>query len=100
MADQKITEGDVRHVALLSRLDFNEQEVQRFTKDLNNILAHVEKLNELDTANVEPTSHSLKMENVFREDEVQPSLTSDQALANAPDREGSFFKVPQIIQEL
>ncbi len=100
MAQQKITEGDVRHVAHLSRLEFNDTEIQRFTKDLNNILTYVDKLNELDTSAVEPTSHSLKMENVFREDVVQPSLTNEQALANAPEREGPFFKVPQIIQEL
>jgi aspartyl-tRNA(Asn)/glutamyl-tRNA(Gln) amidotransferase subunit C len=99
MGSEKITEADVRHVAHLSRLEFDDTEIPRFTKDLNNILAHVDKLAELDTANVEPTSHSLKMANVFREDEVRPSLTNDQALANAPEREGPFFRVPQIIQD-
>ncbi|KPL11243.1 glutamyl-tRNA amidotransferase [candidate division BRC1 bacterium SM23_51] len=99
MADEKISEGDVRHVAHLSRLQFDDDEVRRLAKDLNNILAYVDKLAELDTENVEPTSHALKMENVLREDEVRPSLTSEQALANAPEREGPFFKVPQIIQE-
>jgi len=99
MADAKITEADVRHVAHLSRLEFSDEEIRRFTHDLNNILTHVDKLNELDTADVAPTSHSLKMENVFREDEVRPSLSNDQALANAPEREGPFFKVPQIIQD-
>jgi len=100
MAKQKISEADVRHVAHLSRLEFNAAEIKRFTYDLNNILEHVDKLAELDTTSVEPTSHSLKMENVFREDEVRPSLLDDQALSNAPEREGSFFKVPQIIQEI
>lgn len=100
MANGKISEDDVRHVAYLSRLEFNEEEVRRFAKDLNAILSYVEKLSELDTEQVEPTSHSLKMENVFREDEVRPSLSNDQALANAPDREGPFFRVPQIIQEM
>ena len=99
MADEKITEADVRHVAHLSRLEFGDGEIQRFTKDLNNILRHVDKLAELDTTDIEPTSHSLKMSNVFRDDEVRPSLTTDEALANAPEREGPFFRVPQIIQE-
>lgn len=99
MADEKISEADVGHVAHLSRLQCNDDEVRRFTKDLNSILAYVDKLAELDTENVEPTSHSLKMENVLRDDEVRPSLTNEQALANAPEREGPFFKVPQIIQE-
>jgi len=102
MADErtKITEADVRHVAHLSRLEFDDNEIRAFTNDLNNILAYVDKLNELDTSAIEPTSHALKMENVFREDEVRPSLTNDQALANAPEREGPFFRVPQIIAEL
>jgi len=100
MAQQKITEADARHVAYLSRLEFSASEIQRFTHDLNNILIHVDKLAELDTTNIEPTSHSLKMENVFREDEVRPSLTNEQALANTPEREGPFFKVPQIIQDV
>ncbi len=99
MPSEKITEADVRHVAYLSRLEFSADEIQRFTHDLNNILLYVGKLAELDTSQVEPTSHSLKMQNVFRDDEVRPSLTNDQALANAPEREGPFFKVPQIIQE-
>jgi aspartyl-tRNA(Asn)/glutamyl-tRNA(Gln) amidotransferase subunit C len=100
MAQEKITEADVRHVAHLSRLEFDDSEVQRFTKDLNDILAYVDKLAELDTASIDPTSHSLKMENVFREDEVRPSLSNDQALANAPEREGPFFRVPPIIQDV
>ena len=95
----KITEKDVRHVALLSRLTFTEEEIQKFTKDLNSILEYIAKLEELDTKNVEPTSHSLKMSNIFRQDEVRPSLPQDDAIANAPDNEGGCFKVPKIIQE-
>jgi len=100
MTQQKISEADVRHVAYLSRLEFADSEIQRFTEDLNNILTHVDKLAALDTTAIAPTSHSLKMENVFREDEVRPSLTNEQALANVPEREGLFFKVPQIIQDV
>jgi aspartyl-tRNA(Asn)/glutamyl-tRNA(Gln) amidotransferase subunit C len=100
MAKQKISEADVRHVAHLSRLECTDEEARRFSQDLNAILEHMDKLAELDTDDVEPTSHALKMQNVFREDEVRPSLPTDEALANAPDREGPFFKVPQIIQEM
>ena len=99
MADPKVTEDDVQHVAHLSRLEFTGEETRRFAKDLNTILAYMDKLSELDTNNVEPTSHSLKLKNVFREDEVRPSLENEQALANAPESEGPFFKVPQILQE-
>lgn len=99
MADPKVSEDDVQHVAHLSRLKFSDEETRRFTKDLNSVLAYVDKLSELDTDDVEPTSHSLKLKNVFREDEARPSLTNEQALANAPDSEGPFFKVPQIIQD-
>jgi len=98
--EAKITEADVRHVAHLSRLEFSDDEIRRFASDLNNILSYVDKLGELDTTAIEPTSHALKMENVFRDDEARPSLSNDQALANAPEREGPFFKVPQIIQDL
>jgi aspartyl-tRNA(Asn)/glutamyl-tRNA(Gln) amidotransferase subunit C len=99
MPAPKITEADIRHVARLSRLEFTDEEIGRFTLDLNNIISYVDKLAELDTSNVEPTSHALKMSNVLREDVVAPSLPNDEALANAPETEGPFFKVPQIIQE-
>lgn len=99
MAQEKISEEQVRHVAHLSRLDLGDDEIGRFTKDLNEILDYVAKLGELDTEDVEPTSHAIRLVNVFREDEPRPSLTNDEALANAPEREGPFFKVPQIIQE-
>jgi aspartyl-tRNA(Asn)/glutamyl-tRNA(Gln) amidotransferase subunit C len=87
----KISEDDVRHVALLSRLYFTDEEIRQFTKDLNSIL-------ELDTEAIEPTSHSLKLSNVFREDIVTPALPVDEALANAPEAEGGCFRVPKIIQ--
>jgi aspartyl-tRNA(Asn)/glutamyl-tRNA(Gln) amidotransferase subunit C len=99
MPEQRISEEQVRHVALLSRLDLSGEEIDRFTRDLNEIIDYVGKLNELDTAGVPPTSHPIPLKNVFREDEPRPSLANDQALANAPDSEGPFFRVPQIIQE-
>jgi aspartyl-tRNA(Asn)/glutamyl-tRNA(Gln) amidotransferase subunit C len=95
----KISEDDVRHVALLSRLYFTDQEIRQFTHDLNSILSYVEKLRELDTEAIEPTSHSLKLSNVVREDIITSPLTVDEALANAPEAESGCFRVPKVIQE-
>jgi aspartyl-tRNA(Asn)/glutamyl-tRNA(Gln) amidotransferase subunit C len=66
---------------------------------LDAILTYIDKLNELDTSQVEPTSHVIPMTNVFREDKVRPSLSQDQALANAPDRQEALFRVPRILEE-
>jgi aspartyl-tRNA(Asn)/glutamyl-tRNA(Gln) amidotransferase subunit C len=95
-----ITEDTVRHIALLSRLECSDDEIRKFAADLNAILEYAGKLDELDTANVEPTTHAFPQRNVFREDAVKPSLTNEQALQNAPESEAGHFKVPQIIQEM
>ena len=97
---EMISETTVRHIALLSRLELSDEEVRRFSGDLNAILAYVEKLRELDTDDVPATSHALPQTNVFREDVVRPSLTNEQALANAPEAENGHFRVPPIIQEM
>lgn len=89
----------VRHVALLARLELTEEELARFAHELGDILEYVAKLDELDTSEVPPTSHSLKLVNVMREDIVQSSLPQSEALANAPEQEAGCFKVPQVIQE-
>ena len=68
------------------------------TSQLNSILGHIEKLSELDTEGVEPTFHVFDVRNVFREDEVRPSLPTEEILKNAPVRDGNFFKVPKIIE--
>ena len=98
-AEEIISEETVRHIALLSRLECNDEEIHRFAGDLNEILDYVEKLKELDTSDVEPTSHAVRRKNVFRDDVPRTSLTNEQALSNAPDTENGCFKVPQIIQE-
>jgi aspartyl-tRNA(Asn)/glutamyl-tRNA(Gln) amidotransferase subunit C len=82
------------HVARLARLELREDEVERLQSQLNDILAAVSKVSELDLADVPPTSHPLDVVNVWEEDEPRPCLTVDEALANAPEREGNFFKVP------
>lgn len=94
----KLNREAVKHVALLARLELTEEEIGKLTTQLNSILEYFEQLNELDTSDVPPTSHVVSMENVFREDEVKPSLSSDDALAGAPDRSADYFRVPRVVE--
>ena len=94
----KIGPEKVRQVARLARINLSQDEVQQFAGQLSDILAYVEQLNELDTDGVEPTTHPLRMSNVFRPDRIGQSLTSEQALANAPQRQGDFFAVPKVLE--
>ena len=96
---QKIDKAEVKKVAKLSRLELSEAEVEEFTGQLSAILEYVEKMNELDTANVEPLAHCLPISNVFRRDSVKESLGTEKALSNAPQRDGEFFKVPKILDD-
>ena len=82
------------HVAHLARLELREDEVERLEGQLNDILAAVSKVSELDLSDVPPTSHPLEIVNVWEGDEPRPCLPVEEALANAPEREGDFFKVP------
>ncbi len=95
----KISYDEVEHVGRLARLALSEEERERMRAQLDAILTYIDKLNELDTSQVEPTSHVIPMTNVFREDKVRPSLSQDQALANAPDRQEALFRVPRILEE-
>jgi len=94
---KKLDESQVRKVAKLARLELTEAEVEEFSGQLSDILDYVEKMNELDTENVEPLAHCLPVSNVFRADEIRESLGAQKALANAPQRDGDFFKVPKIL---
>ncbi|MBN2469037.1 MAG: Asp-tRNA(Asn)/Glu-tRNA(Gln) amidotransferase subunit GatC [Deltaproteobacteria bacterium] len=94
----KITRKEVEHIAHLSRLEFNEEEIGAFTEQLNSILTYFDKLQEIDTTAVEPTSHAIVVTNVFREDEVVVPSPREANLANAPDQEGYCFRVPKIIE--
>jgi aspartyl-tRNA(Asn)/glutamyl-tRNA(Gln) amidotransferase subunit C len=89
-----IDRDQLLHVARLARLELREDEVDRLGAQLNDILAAVSKVSELDLSDVPPTSHPLDLVNVWGADEPRPSLPVDEALANAPDREGAYFKVP------
>ena len=94
----KITKKEVEHVAKLARLALKDEEAEQLTRQLSDILTYVEKLNELDTKDVEPTSHILPVRNVLRDDEVRGSIDRGKALVNAPDRTEEFFKVPRVIE--
>jgi aspartyl-tRNA(Asn)/glutamyl-tRNA(Gln) amidotransferase subunit C len=93
-----ITVADVEHVARLARLELSPEEKVLFADQMGAILGYVEKLKELDTEGVAPTSHAVPMANAFREDRERPSIGLENALANAPAREGAFFAVPKVIE--
>ncbi|GAB6184099.1 Asp-tRNA(Asn)/Glu-tRNA(Gln) amidotransferase subunit GatC [Thermodesulfovibrio hydrogeniphilus] len=94
----KISKEMVKHISLLSRLELKEDEIEMYQEQLSRILDYVEKLNEVNTTDVEPTSHVLSLNNVFREDIVKPSISREEALKNAPDATDKFFRVPKIIE--
>jgi aspartyl-tRNA(Asn)/glutamyl-tRNA(Gln) amidotransferase subunit C len=94
----KITKEDVAYVAALARLDLDDAATERLVREMGDVLAHMDKLNSLDTEGVEPMMHALAMKNVFREDAVQPSLPREEALANAPCDDGDYFLVPKILE--
>ncbi len=92
-----ISPKDVEYLSRLARIQLTPEEMSRFAGQLEEILSYVEKLKSAKTEGVPPTSHVLPLSNVFREDKLQPALPTDQALANAPEREGPYFKVPRVI---
>lgn len=94
----KITIEEVEHVANLARLTFTEAEKEKLAEQLAEILGYIEQLNELDTEDVEPTSHAIPVKNVVRPDVVSPSLTQDEALSNAPSNVDGLFEVPKIVE--
>lgn len=93
-----LSREDIRYIASLSRIHLKEDEVQYFTEQLGQILGYVEKLKSLNTQGVEPTSHVLPLQNVYREDHVQPSLPQNEALKIAVSSHKGYFKVPQVIE--
>lgn len=95
---ERITKNQVKHVANLARLEFKEEEMEQLAVQLDEIISFAEQLNEIDTENVEPTSHVLDVRNVLREDEVKPSLSREETLKNAPDHKDGQFKVPSVLE--
>jgi aspartyl-tRNA(Asn)/glutamyl-tRNA(Gln) amidotransferase subunit C len=94
----KITPAEVRRIAALARLALTASEEERLAHDLDKILQHVEKLNEIETSQIEPFTHAVTSVNAFRTDEAANSSRPAALLANAPDKDQSFFKVPKIIE--
>lgn len=95
----KISKEEAIYVAELSRLEFKEDELERLTEQLGNILEYMEKLNELDTSHIEPTFHVLELSTPLKDDVVRPCLSLDEALENAPQKEDGFFAVPKFIED-
>ena len=93
----KISVDEVEHVAKLARLAVSPDERQHLTEQMNRILLYMEKLNQLDTSLVVPTSHAVELQNVFREDRVQESLPRNECLENAPEANEAEFIVPRVI---
>lgn len=91
-----ITVKDVEHVAKLARLDLSEEEKEKFTKQLGDVLKYVEQMNEVDTTGVKPMAHAFDFVNVMREDEVHYEQSKAELMKNAPEDENGFFKVPKI----
>ncbi len=94
-----VTIKDVAHIAKLANLEFTDAEKEKFTHQLNKILEYMEQMNKLDTSSVEPLSHVIELSNVFRADEVKQSISTEEALKNAPSKTEEFFKVPKVINE-
>lgn len=95
----RISKDQVKYVANLARLAITEDEAEKFTNQLDAIITFAEQLNELDTENVEPTSHPLDIKNVLREDVSKEGLPREEILKNAPEKQGGQFKVPAILGE-
>ncbi len=91
-----ITIKDVEHVAKLARLELTEEEKQKFTTQLGDVLKYVDQMNEVDTTGVEPMAHAIDFVNVMRDDVVKYEQTKDELMKNAPNEENGFFKVPKI----
>jgi aspartyl-tRNA(Asn)/glutamyl-tRNA(Gln) amidotransferase subunit C len=94
----KLTDEEVRHIALLARLGISDAEVEKFREQLSNILDNMEILKQADTEGLAPTSQSVVLENVYRPDEAGPSLPVSDVMANAPDREDNSFKVNAVLE--
>ncbi len=94
----KIDRKEVEHVAQLARLKFDDEQIEMLLKQMNSILDYFDKLQELDTGDIEPTSHAVAVNNVFRDDKVEESPDKELLLKNAPSQEKGCFKVPKVIE--
>ena len=95
----KVSAEEVKKIALLSRLEIKEDRVEAVQQQLSDILSYMELIEQADISEVEPTADAVSMSNVMRDDAPQESLPNEDALQNAPEAEGGYFKVPKVIQE-
>ena len=93
---KRISKEDVKYVAKLAELEFNDKDTEKFTSQLDKILDHIANISSVNTEGIPPTSHVLDVKNIFREDVIKKSVTQESALKNAPDRQSDGFKVPKI----
>ncbi len=94
----KLSREEVLHIALLARLGLNESEVNRLSKQLSNILENFEVLQQVDTSGIPPTAQSIALQNVMKDDEAADSLPQSEILANAPRKDGNFFRVKAVLE--
>jgi aspartyl-tRNA(Asn)/glutamyl-tRNA(Gln) amidotransferase subunit C len=95
----KLSREEVLHIAALAKLGVTDTDVETMREQLSNILEHFEALQKLDTSDIPPTAQSIDLQNVIMKDEIRPSLTPEEVLANAPQREGEFFKVKIVLED-
>ena len=95
-----VTKSEVEKIAALARLKFTDEELENFTPQMNEILAYMDKLNQLDTRDTKPLAHPVEQTNVFRDDNLINSVPSAEALKNAPDKTDNYFKVPKVIGDV
>ena len=93
-----ISRYELKHIALLSRLELTDDEADLYTQHIGEILDYVEKLNELDVTDVEPTCHAVPMQNIMRDDVVKPGLDIEESLKNAAEKEDRYFRVPRVTE--
>ena len=93
----KITKDEVLYVAHLARLNLDEESIEKFAGQIDQILGYIEKLNQIDTQGIKPTSHAISLTNAFRDDEEKQHIERDLALANAPEKEDGKFVVPKVV---
>jgi len=97
--DDEFSKKTIEKVARLALLDLSEEDKEMFSKQLGDILSHFKKLNDLDTSNIEPTTHAIDLKNVYREDVATPSLSTEDALKNTEHKKDGYFKAPRILKE-
>lgn len=92
-----ISKDDILRIAALAKLELNPEELESLHHDLTKIISYIDQIRQVDTSGIVPQSQFIKAENVFRDDIVKPSLTKEQALSNAPDKDDDYFRVPRVL---